>query len=220
MKPNNNSESGISLTGEVTEIAINARLLYVYVGQPELSYESWAASLRGAVASPRHVSRFRLLTGADGELALNVDFAAHWAERVSSDLMGIIALILIDEGCRAVGQGDADDTNRALKRFQALALARGQMHAETLHAFLQVKQPYRQWFVRLKKEHRMLYGTDYRRLTFNKNNEPKVHPKDTGKGHVIFGPKFALKIAAAEPTPRGRVVQTCLGPVAGANWEG
>ena len=192
------------------EIAINARLLYLYVGQPGISYESWAASLHHMVASPGHVQRYKLMTGADGELALNVDFATHFAHQVASDLMGAIALILIDEGCHAASQGDFDYTNRMLGRFQVLALARGQMHSITLHSFLEIDQKWERWISGLKKKYGMKYGRDYIRVTFNGLADQKVHPKDTGKGEVIFGPRFAMKVASEEPTRRGKLVQECL----------
>jgi len=189
------------------EIAINARLLYLYVGQPRISYENWAASLHPMVASPGNVQRYQLMTGEDGELALNAYFATHFAHQVASDLMGAIALILIDEGCHAAGRGDFDYTNRMLGRFRALAMVRGQMHSETLHSFLEIDQTWERWIAGLKKKYGMKYRRDYIRITFNGHADPKVHPKDTGKGEVIFGPRFAMKVANDEPTRRGKLVR-------------
>lgn len=192
------------------EIAINARLLYPYVGQPEMPFEIWAASLHRMVVSRGHLHRCQLMTGEDGELALNVDFAIHFAHQVASDLMGAIALILIDEGCHAASQGDYDYTNRMLGRFQILALARGQMHSITLHSFLEIDQKWERWISGLKKKYGMKYGRDYIRITFNGLADPPAHPRDTGKGEVIFSHRFAMKVANEEPTRRGKLVQECL----------
>lgn len=192
------------------EIAINARLLYLYVGHPILSYDEWVESLHLMVSSRGHIIRYRLLTGTDGELALNDEFAAHFARYVVSDLMGAIALILIREGCAAARKGDLDYTNRMLHAWQILALGRGFMHAESLHAFLQVDETFDQWFARLKKDYAMKYKSDYIRITYSDGAEPVEHRSDTGKGEVIFGHRFALKVAAAEPTQRGMKVGRCL----------
>lgn len=192
------------------EIAINARLLYLYVGHPHLPYEHWAASLHEMVASRGHVPRFRLMIGDDGELALNVDFATHFAQRVATDLMGVIALILIDEGDQAASRGDFEYTNRSLDQFRTLAMTRGWMHAKTLHTFIQVEKPFDDWLAELKKKGEMHYIRDYQRGTFGDQIKTIMHPKDTGQGELFFGPRFAMKVAAAEPTGRGRLVRLCV----------
>lgn len=192
------------------EIAINARLLYMFVGRPEMSYESWAASLHQMVSSRGQVPTFQIMTGDDGELALNVEFATYFAKLVSADLMGAIALITIEEGRHAAERGDSDCTNRMLAAWKVLALARGQMHATTLHAFLQVDQPYDRWLSGLKKKHGMEYDSDYIRVTFNGQADPEVHPRDTGEGEVMFAPRFAMTVAAEEPTRRGKLVRKYL----------
>jgi phage anti-repressor protein len=213
MKSNQSNETNTPSTDKKlqrAEAAINARLLYLYVGQPEMSYDSWAASLHHMVASPGHASRYRLMTRANGELALNVEFATYFAQQVSGDIMGAIALILLQEGCRVSEKNDVDNTNRMLNQFRGLAMKGGQSNANALHAFLQIEQTCKQWVARLKKKYGMVYGRDYIRMTYGRQATTKRHQKDTGKGVVIFGPRFAMKIAAGEPTRRGKLIRSCF----------
>lgn len=194
------------------EIAINARLLYLYVGHPDLPYESWVVSLRSMVAQRGRVPRFRLMVADEGDLALNVDFAVHFVQRINPVLIYGIALILIDEGCNAASEGDFDYVNQLLDRYSPLAMAGGWMHAETLHAFLEVTQPFETWLSLLKKGEGMSYGPDYHRVTFDNGGGGRVLPGDDGKGEVMFEPRFAMKVAAAEPTRRGELVRSLLPP--------
>jgi phage anti-repressor protein len=192
------------------EIVINARLLYLYVGCPEICYDKWEASLPQIVKIKLGDLQFRIMTGDDGELALNPHLACYFACMVAADLMGVIALILIKEGVEAANQGDFNYTNHMLHLFKSLAMYRGQMLAELLHAFLQVGEPYDLWIIRLKEKHSMRYGSDYVRVSYGTKKTPKIHKTDIQKGDVILGPRFAAKIAAAEHTRRGRLVQYFL----------
>ncbi len=196
------------------EITINARLLHPYVVNPELSYEKWAMPLQNMAAESRGISAHWLRAGPDGELALTYEAAHHFASRYASDLMGAIALVLMAEGLHGAGAGAGDPgfINRMLGRFEVLTVLQGQMHAETLHSFLEVEETYEQWFCRLKKDHAMKYGKDYVRITFEGTAKPKQHKKDAGEGEVILGPWFAMKISAAEPTLRGKLLRICFGP--------
>lgn len=191
------------------EITINARLLNLYVGFPQLSYESWAAALRHT-ASQGHNSHLELTTGTDGELSLNARFATYLAWCGMPSLMSIIALILIDEGRRAAENGDADYANRMLHQFRVLASACGQTQAKKLHAFLEIEQICEQWIAQLQEKHDLKYWRNYVRVSFDRGPKPLIHPKDTGEGDIFFGPRFALELAAEEPTPRGRMIRSYI----------
>jgi len=150
------------------------------------------------------------MTGDDGELALNLDFASYFAYLAATDLVGSIALILIEEGLYAAIRDDFNYTNQMLNAYKALAVARGQMCAETLHTFLQVVEPYDQWITRLKKKHCMRSGRDYVRVNCDTKRGPKMHRTDTQKGDVILGPRLAKKIATDESTRRSKMAQKFL----------
>ena len=189
------------------EIAINARLLYLYVGWPTLRYEEWATSLHLMISSRDYPSQFRLMIGDDGELALSVTFASYFAQLSATDIMGTVALILIDEGCESTTKGDLNQTNEMLNYYQILALARGRTHAESLHDFLQVEKPFIEWVADLKRKYTMKYKSDYVRLYFDKAGAEKHYTKDNGKGAMMFTHDFAMKIATAEPTRRGELLR-------------
>lgn len=189
------------------EIAINARLLYLYVGCPTLRYEEWAASLHLMISSRDYPPQFRLMTGDDGELALSVTLAFYFAQLGATNIMGTIASVLIEEGCKSATKGDIDQTNKMLNYHQILALAKGRTHAESLHDFLQVEKPFIEWVTDLKRKYAMKYKSDYVRLYFDKAGAEKHFAKDNGKGAMMFTHDFAMKIATAEPTRRGELLR-------------
>ena len=161
-------------------------------------------------SSRGHIQRYRILTGPDGELALNAEFAAFLTKPVCCDLMGAIAFISIMENCFRKDAGNPDCINEMLRRFQVLAVAGGQSHAETLHAFLQVQTDFSLWIARLKKKHGMQYGHDYIRIEVGNGPDWREYQRDIGRGDVIFGPRFAQKVAMAESTLRGEKVRRCI----------
>lgn len=185
---------------------INARLLYLYVGSPHLTYDAWAASLSSMVNSRGHISRFKLMPGRDGELALNLAFACHFAERVADDLIGAIALILIREAETEACKGNMNYSNMMLEAYQALALGQGYMSAKHLHSFLQVEQSYTEWISQLKQK----YESDYVCITYGQNTRPKKHAKDIGEGSVILVPNFAIRVALDTESRRGALIKEYL----------
>ena len=63
----------------------------------------------------------------------------------------------------------------------------------------------------------MVYGSDYLRVNLGTKSAPKPYRRDGGKGGLFFGPGFAMKIAAAEPTRRGKMVRE-RSTKSGARW--
>lgn len=214
MKPNTHrkAENTTPFTRRVRspregEIAIDARLLYSYVGHPTLPYERWEESLFPMTTSGYYPLQFELLKGVNGDLSLNLEFAGYSAGQSIHHLAGIVAWILVSEGREAAATGDLDYTNRMLREFEILASDSGLTHAESLHRFLGVEEAYGEWIANLKVKHSMVYRRDYVCLTNEPPAPPLMHKKDTGVGDVLLTARVAMGIAEAEPTKRGEVMR-------------
>ena len=192
-----------------SEITINARRLYPYVGQATLSYDCWVASHFPLIAFRMYPPHFRFTTDNEGKPALCLEFATYIARKAASDIIGAVAAVLIEEGCNSSAKREIGYTNRMLKRHEILTVAwfRGQIHAESLHDFLQVEKPFSDWIADLKRNFSMKYNSDYHRVCFDKSCPKKHYAHAAGERKLMFTLDFAMKVACAEPTRRGELVR-------------
>jgi hypothetical protein len=192
------------------EFAVNARLLYPFIAHPMVSFEKWIESLLDLNNDRYHRSKFRLISGDNGELYLNEELASYSAGLVAYDVVGAIALALIHEGVEAASAGDPDFTNRKLNAYKDFTISNDLIPAALLHRFLGVSNGFSDWLHDLKQRHGMRYGSDYKRVFVNARGKVEGHRLDTGMGCVVFCHRFAFEVAASEPTHIGSLMQLCM----------
>ena len=180
------------------ETTINARLLYPYVGEPGISYEIWSASLHAMVDQPNQPMQFRLTTGADGELALNTEFAMHLALLAAGGLMGAIALDLIEEGhCVATRDGNFNNTNELLDAFRALAVDKNHLPSYLLYEEITVDKYYRPEIYQEGLQYVLKYKICDGCITFWGNGDLRNKTTNTGEEIIYTVPRYSIQYQSA-----------------------
>ena len=194
---------------------IQAESLFCHLGRPEMSGESWAASLHRILASSEVASPMRLMYGPGDALFLNLELAGFLAKEAKRNLIGSFARIVIDEELSdPKGKFPEGHANDSIKLFEALANDEKWLDPLMLHAFLDLDICFDCWIAKLVKNFQPIKDRDYSGGSFDDLfDEASRHGSslaDQFHVHLFtlwFSSEFATKIAMAESTRRAALIR-------------
>lgn len=206
MKPQNTQTTGdgnVAVTSDcktlTPETTVDARLLHKFIAR-SIPFEQWITNLKtGRCPWPVHSGR-EVARATSGNATISMSLAS-FLSNLNCSLAGAVPYVLIDEFLNDPALSpSAWSVNKSLEQSFPLVLEPQVVPVRILHQFLQVGEPYPDWWDRQRKVLKLKLRRDYGKLLMG--NE--VMPRAARTYEILVYMPIAQRIIEKEKTTRAQ----------------
>ena len=185
-----------TLTPETT---VDARLLHKFIAR-SIPFEEWITNLKmGRCPWPVHTGR-EVARTTSGNATISM-LLASFLSNLNCSLAGAIPYVLIDEFLNDPARSpSAWSVNTSLEQAIPLVVEPQLVPVRILHEFLQLGEPYPDWWDRQRKVLKLKFRRDYGKLLMGS----KVSPRTASPYEILVYVPIAQRIIEQAKTTRAQ----------------